>query len=269
MLKKRLVAVLILRDGHVVQSVQFRHTNIIHWKPMTAVDFFDRWAIDEMVILDVSRTMANRSVFYDVIEGLSRKCFVPLTVGGWITSVDEVRKLLRLGADKVAVNTAAVKDPGFLRASMQAFGSQCIVASIDVKAHPEGRYEVFVDRGREPTGLNPVDWAKRVEALGAGEIFLNCIDRDGARQGYDLNLLRQVVEAVGIPVVAMGGVFTWQHLVDGLVEGHAEAVAAANIFHYTEFSTKKAKEYLQAAGIPVRKTALTASDRQLPQAAAV
>jgi imidazole glycerol-phosphate synthase subunit HisF len=252
MLKHRLIPVLVLRDGLVVQSIQFKHTNVIHWKPITAVDFFNRWAVDEIVILDVSKNKKQRQKFYDVVSGLSRKCFVPLTVGGWVDSIEEVRKLLRFGADKVTINTEAVRRPALLSECAGVFGSQCIVASIDVKTRGNNQYEVFIDRGSEPTGLLPLQWARQVEELGAGEIFLNCIERDGFRQGYDLTLLRSIVQAVHIPVIAMGGVLTWQHLVDGIKEGGADAVAAANIFHYTEHSTKKAKDYLRQAGIDVR-----------------
>lgn len=251
MLKKRLVVVLILRDGKVVQSVKFKHTNVIHWSAAIAVDFFDKWAADEIIVLDVSRNKEKREVFYDVISDLSKKCFVPLTVGGWVDSKNEVRRLLRLGADKVTVNTEAVRKPALVSECAEVFGSQCIVVSIDVKRHDNGKYEVYIDRGSEPTGLSPFDWAKRVERLGAGEIFLNCIDRDGAREGYDLGLLRKVVESVEIPVIVMGGVFTWDHLLAGIKAG-AEAVAAANIFHYTEHSAKKAKEYLKKAGVDIR-----------------
>lgn len=264
MLKKRLIAVLLLRDTHVVQSVQFKHTNVIHWKPDTAVDFFDRWAIDEMVILDVSRDRRHRDRFYEVVGGLSRKCFVPLTVGGWVDSANEVRKLLRLGADKVVINTEAVRHPQLITECAQLFGSQCIVVSIDVKAQADGTSEVSIDRGREPTGRSPVDWARQAQGLGAGEIFLNCIDRDGARQGYDLRLLREVVDAVGIPVIAMGGVFTWQHLVEGITVGGADAVAAANIFHYTEHSTRKAKAYMRDAGIDVRSGSFSEDTLRAP-----
>jgi cyclase len=252
MLKRRLIPVLILREGMVVQSVQFKHTNVIHWKPLTAVDFFNRWAVDEIIILDVTRDKKKRQKFLDVVLGLSNKCFVPLTVGGWVDSVDEVLKLLRLGADKVVINTEAVRKPHLITECASVVGSQCIVVSIDAKANDNGSYAVYIDRGREPTDLSPLEWAAKAQEKGAGEIFLNCIDRDGFRQGYDLALLKSVVEAVDIPVVAMGGVLTWQHLVDGVTNGGADAVAAANIFHYTEHSTKKAKEFMRQAGIDVR-----------------
>jgi cyclase len=236
----------------VVQSVQFKHTNVIHWKPLTAVDFFNRWAVDEIIILDVTRNKKNRQKFLDVVLGLSNKCFVPLAVGGWVDSVDEVLKLLRLGADKVVINTEAVRRPELITECASVVGSQCMVVSIDVKVHEDGDYEVYIDRGQEPAGLSPFDWARKAQQMGAGEIFLNCIDRDGFRAGYDLTLLKGVVEAVDIPAIAMGGVSTWQHLVDGVKISGADAVAAANVFHYTEHATKKAKEYMRQAGIDVR-----------------
>ena len=201
--------------------------------------------------LDVSRTQENRGKFYEVVSDLSKKCFVPLTVGGWVTSVEEVRALLRLGADKVTLNTAAIRRPGFVTDCARTFGSQCTVVSIDVTGSSDV-WQVVVDRGTDPTGLSPVDWAKRAEELGAGEIFLTSIDREGAGNGYDLELIRAVVNAVSIPVVAFGGAFTWQHLVDGITVGGAEAAAAANVFHFTEHSTKKAKEFMRAAGVEVR-----------------
>ena len=251
MLKKRLIPVLVLRDGTIVRSVNFKHTNIIHWKPSTAVDFFNKWAVDEVVLLDVSRDQTNRNKFYDVVSELSRKCFVPLTVGGWVASVEDVRSLLRLGADKVTLNTSAVYRPNFVAECARAFGSQCIVVSIDVTGS-SGAWQVVVNRGTEPIGRSPVDWAKQAETLGAGEIFLTSIDREGTGTGYDLELVRAVVDAVNIPVIAFGGAFTWQHLVDGIRIGGADAAAAANVFHFTEHSTKKAKEFMRTAGIEVR-----------------
>jgi cyclase len=252
MLKKRLIPVLILRDGQVVQSVQFKHTNVIHWNPVTAVDFFNGWAVDEIIILDVSRKLGQRQKFYDAISALSTKCFVPLSVGGWVTSVDDMRMLLRLGADKIVVNTAAVRRPALLTEGAAVFGSQCVVVSIDARRTAEGRHEVYIDRGREATGLDPVAWARAAVAHGAGELLVNSIDHDGNRGGYDLELIRGVAEAVEVPVIAFGGVFTWDHLVGGIVDGKAEAVAAANIFHYTELSTRRAKDHMRQAGIDVR-----------------
>jgi cyclase len=252
MLKKRLIPVLILRDGRVVQSVQFKHTNVIHWNPVTAVDFFNSWAVDEIIILDVSRSLASREKFHDAVSGVSRKCFVPLAAGGWVRSIDDVRRLTRLGADKVVVNTEAVRRPAFIEEIAEVFGSQCVVVSIDARRTPEGEHEVYVDRGREATGLAPVTWAKTAVAHGAGELLVNSIDHDGNRGGYDVALMRSVADAVDVPVIAFGGVFTWDHLVAGVVDGGADAVAAANIFHYTELSTRRAKDHMRQAGIDVR-----------------
>jgi imidazole glycerol-phosphate synthase subunit HisF len=252
MLKKRLIVVLILRDGQVVQSVRFRHTNVIHWNPATAVEFFNHWAVDEIVALDVSRSLEKRDKFDEAVSALSRKCFVPLTVGGWVTSVDEMRKLLRLGADKVVINTAAARRPELITECARVFGAQCVVVSIDVKRNTSDRQVVFIDRGREETALEAPVWASEAERRGAGEILLNSIDHDGNRQGYDLVLLKSVVKAVRLPVIAFGGVFEWRHLVEGVVAGGADAVAAANIFHYTEHSTRKAKEFMKQSGLDVR-----------------
>jgi cyclase len=251
-LKKRLIPTLVLRDGTVVRSVNFKHTNVIHWKPLTAVDFFNKWAVDEIVLLDVSRDRSQRERFYEVVDGLSRKCFVPLTVGGWVTSVDEVRRLLRLGADKVAINTEAVRRPEFITECARVFGAQCMVVAVDVRRDPDGAAAVWIDRGAERTAWTAADWAREAERRGAGEIFLTSIDREGGGQGYDLPLVRSVVDVVSIPVVAFGGAFTWSHLVDGITVGGADAVSAANVFHFTEQSTRKAKDHLRQVGIDVR-----------------
>lgn len=253
MLKNRLIAVLIVRDGTVVQSVQFRHTNVIHWKPLTAIDFFNTWAVDEIVVLDVSREYGDRQLFYDLLRGLSKKCFVPLAAGGWVRVPHDIHALLEAGADKVVMNTEAFRRPELIRESADIFGRQCIVVSIDTKMAGSGRREVVIDRGREATGVDPVTWALAAEAAGAGELFVNSIDHDGHRQGYDIPLLQAVTQAVHIPVIAFGGVLTWQHLVDGITLGGASAVAAANIFHYTEHSTRKAKRFMRDAGLPVRE----------------
>lgn len=252
MLKKRLIPVLIMREGKVVQSLKFQHTNIIHAQASIAVDHFSRWAVDEMIVLDVSRSTAKRDNFYETVTDLAKKCFVPLSVGGWVTSTDEVKKLLRCGADKVVINTEAVKNPEFIRECAEIYGSQCIVISIDVRRNESGENEVFVDRGREATGLDPVEWAKTAQQYDAGELFITSIEHDGAREGYNLELIGSIVKAVDIPVIAYGGVSTFQHFVDGIEVANADAVSAANFFHYTDYSAKKAKEYMRKAGVDVR-----------------
>lgn len=253
MLRKRLIPSLLVRDGRIVQSIQFRHTNVIG-NAITAVDFFNGWAVDEILILDVSREHTGHEEFVEIIDELSERCFVPLLAGGWITELRDIENLLEHGADKVVINTQAYRRPAFISEAARTFGSQCITVSIDVRRIDGGRLRVFVDRGREDTGLSPADWARAVESQGAGEILLTSIDHDGMRAGYDLPLLTMVTEAVSIPVIAFGGVGHWQHLVDGINEGGAEAVSAGNIFHFTEHSTKKAKEFMRDAGVPVRET---------------
>lgn len=253
MLKKRLIPSLLVRDGRIIQSIQFRHTNVIG-NVITAVDFFNRWAVDEILILDVSRGNTGRAEFLDIVDELSERCFVPLAVGGWITTTRDIETLLEHGADKVVVNTHAFRHPEFVTEAARIFGSQCIVVSIDVRRDDSGRAGVWIDRGQEDTGVTAVDWALRAEQLGAGEVLLTSIDNDGMRKGYDLELTRDVTRAVSVPVIAFGGVGHWQHLVEGVTAGGAEAVSAGNIFHFTEHSTKKAKEYLRDAGVPVRDT---------------
>jgi cyclase len=253
MLKKRLIPSLLVRDGKLIQSIQFRHTNVIG-NVITAVDFFNGWAVDEILILDVSRGNTGRAEFLDIVDELSERCFVPLAVGGWITTTRDIETLLEHGADKVVVNTHAFRHPGFVTEAARVFGSQCIVVSIDARRDSAGTAVVWIDRGREDTGVAAVDWARRAEALGAGEILLTSIDNDGMRKGYDLDLVADVGRAVSVPVIAFGGVGHWQHLVEGVTVGGAEAVSAGNIFHFTEHSTKKAKEYLRDASVPVRDT---------------
>ena len=252
MLKTRLIAVLILSRGQVVQSIRFKHTNVIHYDAVHAIEAFNKWAVDEIVMLNVTRDPESRGQFAEVVAKVSRHCFVPLTVGGWITDGDYAQGLLRSGADKLVVNTTLGTDPGLVEKLSRRYGRQCIVASVDVKRTEDGRVEVAVDRGRRLTGASPVEWALKAQRLGAGEILFNSIDHDGARKGYDLETLSAVCAATEAPVIAFGGVFTWDHLVQG-VEAGAAAVAAANIFHYTEHSTKKAKAFLARAGVNVRK----------------
>jgi len=250
-LKKRLIAVLILRDGKVVQSVRFKHTNVIHYDAIHAIECFNKWAVDEIVILNVSRDAASREQFAQIVENISSECFVPLTAGGWITDMGYAAQLLRSGADKLCINTAFLDDPELAKALSLRYGRQCIVASMDVKVSESGKTTVFVDRGQRDSGVDPVAWATRVVECGAGEIFFNSINHDGNRKGYHLEPLREICAVVDVPVIAFGGVFQWQHLVEGIQAG-AAAVAAANIFHYTEHSTKKAKRFLSDAGVPVR-----------------
>lgn len=252
MLKKRLIAVLILRDGQVVQSVRFKHTNVIHYDPVHAVECFNKWAVDEIVMLNVSPSADSRQGFLEAVGRISGECFVPLAAGGWITDPDYARALLANGADKLVVNTLVADQPDLLTALAQRFGRQCMVVSMDVRRDEDGSARVWVDRVRRDTGMDPVTWARQAQALGAGEIFLNSVDHDGARKGYDLATLASVCQAVTVPVIAFGGVFTWNHLVDGIQAG-ADAVAVANQFHYTEHSTRKAKRYLVEAGIAVRR----------------
>lgn len=250
MVKNRLIACLLWRQGGIVQSVNFEHTNIIG-SASIAVEFFNVWGIDEIVLLDVSRTPNYRDDFYETLNKLSKQCFVPLTVGGWVDSTDEVRKLLQNGADKVALNTATVEQPELVTETSNRFGSQCVVASIDARRTDDG-YEVVVDRGREPTGRKPAELATEVETLGAGEIFLTSIDQDGTKEGYELDLIRNVTDAVSVPVVASGGAGEWDHLIEGIEQGNADAVSVANRFHHSQHSTAKAKEAMIEAGLNVR-----------------
>ncbi|MCU0842014.1 MAG: HisA/HisF-related TIM barrel protein [Thiobacillaceae bacterium] len=252
MLKKRLIAVLILREGQVVQSVRFKHTNVIHYDAVHAMEAFNKWAVDEIVMLNVSRSADSRAGFAEAVERVSQHCFVPLAAGGWIGDEDYATRLLRSGADKLVLNTALAERPELVTALSRRYGRQCIVASMDVKRDETGAARIAVDRGQRLLDEDPVAWARRAVALGAGEILFNSVDHDGARRGYDLATLGELCRAVDVPVIAFGGVFGWDHLVQG-VEAGASAVAAANIFHYTEQSTRKAKSHLARAGVPVRR----------------
>jgi len=253
MLKNRLIPSIILSNGNIVQSVNFCHKNIVG-NAITAVDFFNNWAVDEIIILDVSRDQSNREKFHKIISGLSKRCFVPLTVGGWIKDTDDIRRILSEGADKVCINTEAFRNPKFISEASRIFGSQCIVVSIDVRKTELAQYEVFIDRGQENTKFNAIQWAKQAEKNGAGEIFLTSIDNDGSKQGYDLELVKQITSSVNIPVITFGGVGNWNDLVDGIRIGNADAVSAANIFHHTEHSTRNAKEFMKNAGLNVRES---------------
>lgn len=254
MLKTRLIAVIILRDGQVVQSVQFKHTNVIHYDAFHAIETFNRWSVDEIIFLNVSRNDNGKKQFLGIVQKVSETCFVPLSVGGWVTDESYAKSLLDSGADKIVVNSILHADPNLVSRLADKFGTQCIVCSIDFEK--EGKHScVRINRGQETIDQHPKEWAKYAESLGVGEIMLNCIQNDGNRKGYAVEELAAVCKAVSIPVIAFGGVFRWHHLVEG-VESGASAVAAANIFHYTEHSTKHAKRFMADHGILVRKEGL-------------
>jgi imidazole glycerol-phosphate synthase subunit HisF len=255
MLKRRLISCLIARDRTIVQSIGFKRYLPVGSVAVT-VEFMKDWDIDEIVLLDTTAARRGREPDLETIEEVSRRCFVPITFGGGIRTVDHIRSVIRAGADKVSINAAALADPSFITEGARYFGSQCVVVSIDARRGPGGGYEVYADGGKRATGLDAVAWAREAEQRGAGEIFLTSIDRDGSKQGYDLELVRAVSEAVRIPVIACGGVGRMEHFVEGLRDGKAAAVAAGNIFHHLEHSTIVAKAYLKNAGLGIRLSTL-------------
>lgn len=251
MIKRRLIVNLLWTKIGLVQSINFKHTNVVG-DIYTAIEFFNAWEADEIILLNVNREDKYFELFLTILERLSEQCFVPLSVGGWINSLERVEKLVFKGADKVVINTKAIQEPKFIKEVSKAFGSQCIVVSIDCKRHNDKHY-VYIDRGRINTGKDIIEIAKLTEINGAGELMITSIDNDGSKKGYDLELIKKVVDNVSIPVIAFGGVGKWEHLIDGILIGQADAVAAGNIFHYYEQSTRKAKRALLNAGINVRE----------------
>lgn len=251
MLKKRLVACLLIKNGLIVQSIGFnRYLPIGH--PQFPIEFVVKWDVDEIVLLDISATSKKQVIDISLLQLLSGFCFIPLTVGGGIQSVQDARKIIRAGADKISLNTQALATPQLISDIANVFGSQCVVVSIDCRQETDGSYRVYTNSGKNRTNLTPIQWAKQVEKLGAGEIFLNSIDRDGSKKGYDTNLIRMVTEAVSLPVIACGGVGSYKDFASGILDGGASAVAASNIFHYIEHSTIVAKAHLIQAGIDIR-----------------
>lgn len=247
MLRKRLITVLTFNDG-----VLFRTKDFLPDYRYTA-NFVDAWSIDEIVLLDVTRPGEGRKEnFYQRVQDFARKCFVPLAVGGGVKTLDDFRKLLRLGADKIVINTEAVRNPKMITEAAQLFGSQCVVISIDAIKNSDGTYEVCTEFGKKRTGLDPVSWAKRAQELGAGEIMITSIEKDGSLEGYDNHLNRMVAEAVTIPVLVCGGAGKWQDFVDGFRQGKASGVCTTCIYHFTETSIGSAKKYLQNANIEIR-----------------
>jgi imidazole glycerol-phosphate synthase subunit HisF len=251
MLKVRVIPCLDVKDGRVVKGVNFVDL-IDAGDPVEAARAYDAAGADELCFLDIAASRENRGTLLDLASRTAEQCFMPLTVGGGVRTAEDVRALLLAGADKVSFNTAAVADPDAVSDAAEKFGAQCIVVAIDAKSVGAGRWEIFTHGGSRPTGIDAVAFAREMERRGAGEILLTSMDRDGTRAGFDLALTRTVADAVGIPVIASGGVGTLDHLVAGVTEGHASAVLAASIFHFGHHSIGEAKAHMAAAGIPVR-----------------
>jgi cyclase len=255
MFKVRVIPCLDVKDGRVVKGINFVNLRDAG-DPVEAAIAYDAAGADELCFLDITASHENRDTIFDVVRRTAEACFMPLTVGGGVRSVEDIRKLLVCGADKVSINTAAVNRRAFVKEAAEKFGDQCIVVAIDAKkvSRPgEGDgWEIFTHGGRNPTGIDAVDYAREVVALGAGEILLTSMDRDGTRQGFDIALTRAIADAVTVPVIASGGVGDLDHLVEGIRDGHATAVLAASIFHFGEYTVRQAKEHMVGAGLPMR-----------------
>jgi cyclase len=249
-LAKRIIPCLDVDDGRVVKGVNFVDIRDAG-DPVKQARFYDEAGADELVFLDITATHEGRDIMHDVVRRTADQVFIPLTVGGGLRSVDDMRAMLHAGADKVAINSAAVKNPDVITEGAAAFGAQCIVVAIDAKRVDDG-WEVFVHGGRKPTGIDAVAWAQEAETRGAGELLVTSMDRDGTKDGYDLELLRAISRRVSIPVIASGGAGNLEHLRDALIDGEADAVLAASIFHFREYAVDEAKRFLHAAGLPVR-----------------
>ncbi len=250
MLKNRIIPCLDVKNGRVVKGINFVDLQDAG-DPVEQAKIYSDGGADEICFLDITASNENRDTIYDVVEKTSKKCFVPLTVGGGVRSIEDINKLLNCGADKVSINTAAVQNPEVVEESSKKFGSQCIVVAIDAKKNGD-KWEIFTHGGRNNTGIDAIEFAKKMEASGAGELLVTSMDRDGTQVGYDIELMAKISSMINIPVIASGGVGNLDHLVDGIKLGNASAVLAASIFHYSKYSVKEAKEYLDSKGIPVR-----------------
>ena len=251
MLKARIIPCLDVEQGRVVKGVNFIDL-VDAGDPVEQARIYDAAGADELCFLDITASHENRETIFDVVGKTAEQCFMPLTVGGGVRTIDDIRNLLLAGADKVSINTTAVKNPDFVAEAARKFGSQCIVVAVDAKSVGSNKFEIFTHGGREPTGIDAVEWSIRMAELSAGEILLTSMDRDGTKQGFNIPLTRAVADAVPIPVIASGGVGTLDHLVEGIVEGHASAVLAASIFHFGTYTIAEAKTHMLAAGAPVR-----------------
>ena len=249
-LATRIIPCLDVTAGRVVKGVNFVGLRDAG-DPVEIAARYDEQGADEVCFLDITASSDERDILLHVIEAVAERVFIPLTVGGGVRKLEDVRRLLNAGADKISINTAAVQNPDLVREASGVVGNQCIVVAIDAKRSGAG-WEVYTHGGRKPTGLDAVQWAQRMQAAGAGEILLTSMDRDGTRDGFDLGLTRAVSEAVGVPVIASGGVGSREHLAEGVIEGHADAVLAASVFHFGEFSVRQAKQHLRSRGIEVR-----------------
>ncbi len=251
MLKTRIIPCLDVKNGRVVKGVNFVDL-VDAGDPVAQAKVYDAQGADELTFLDITATSDNRETIYDAVSRTAEQVFMPLTVGGGVRAMEDIRKLLSAGADKVSINSAAVKNPEFVREAANKCGSQCIVVAIDAKSDGKDGWEVFTHGGRQGTGIDAVKWARQMAEYGAGEILLTSMDRDGTKQGFNIPLTRAVADAVKVPVIASGGVGNLQHLIEGVIEGHASAVLAASIFHFGEFTVREAKEAMDRAGIAVR-----------------
>ena len=250
MLKNRIIPCLDVKNGRVVKGINFVDLKDAG-DPVEQAKIYSDGGADEICFLDITASNENRDTIYDVVEKTSKKCFVPLTVGGGVRSLEDINKLLNCGADKVSINTAAVKNSEVVKDSSKKFGSQCIVVAIDAK-RSGNKWEIFTHGGRNKTGIDAIQFSKKMEESGAGELLVTSMDRDGTQVGYDIELMSKISSNVNIPIIASGGVGNLDHLVDGIKLGNASAVLAASIFHYGKYSIKEAKEYLDSKGIPVR-----------------